>query len=75
MNKIRGFARDDGTVIVYAQRVDPFNHHFVRLAHRVCLCATWETAIRLHQLKQRKNMHRDVGKVLSRLVHIDAFGV
>jgi hypothetical protein len=74
VNKIRGFARDDGTVIVYSQRADPFMRHLVRVAHRVYLYANWGTAIRLHQLKQQKNMRGDAGKVLSRQVRFDAFG-
>ena len=62
VNKIRGFARDDGTVIVYSQRADPFIRHLVRAAHRVYLYANWGTAIRLNQLKQQNNLRGAGGK-------------
>jgi len=75
VNKIRGFARDDGTVIVYSQRTDPFMRHLIRAAHRVYLYANWETAIRINQLKKQKNMLGQGGKALSRQVRFDSFGV
>ncbi len=75
VNKIRGFARDDGTVIVYSQRADPFIRHLVRAAHRVYLYANWGTAIRLNQLKQQNNLRGAGGKVLSCQVRLDVSGV
>jgi hypothetical protein len=73
VNKIRGFARDDGTVIVYSQRADPFMRHLIRAAHRVYLYADWKAAIRFHQSKKQKQMQRGCGKFLSRQVRFDAF--
>jgi len=74
VNKIRGFARDDGTAIVYSQRLDPFMRHLVRAAHRVYLYADWQTAIRFHQSKKQRNIRGEGEKAHSRQVRFDAFG-
>jgi hypothetical protein len=74
VNKIREFARNEGTVIVYSQRVDPFMRQLVRAAHRVYLYANWKTTIRLHQLKKQRTMNGETGRKSSSQVRIDAFG-
>jgi hypothetical protein len=74
VNKLRGFARDDGTVIVYSQRADPFMRHLLRAAHRVYLYADWQTVIRVHQSKKQKNMRVSGGRGTARQVRFDAFG-
>lgn len=73
VNKIKGFARDHGTVIVYSQRADPFMRHLVRAAHRVYLYADWQTAIRVHQSKKQKNLRVNGGARPGRQVRFDAF--
>jgi hypothetical protein len=74
VNRIREFARNEGTVIVYSRQADPFMRQLVRAAHRVYLYANWETAIRLHQMKKQRNMHGEKGKKPSSQIRIDAFG-
>jgi hypothetical protein len=48
VNKIRAFARENGTVIVYSQKTDRFMRHLMRAAHRVYLYEDWSKRARLH---------------------------
>jgi hypothetical protein len=51
-NKIRAFARETGTVIIYSDRMDHFMHHMMRTAHRVYLYAEWGDLIRMRIRRQ-----------------------
>jgi len=52
VNKIRAFAQENGTVIVYAEGPDRFMRQVMRAAHRVYLYADWGDLIRRHTGRQ-----------------------
>ena len=45
-NKIKTFAREHGTVIIYSDQIDRFMRHIMRASHRVYLYAEWADLIR-----------------------------
>lgn len=73
VNKIRGFARDDGTVIVYSRTADHFMRHLVRAAHRVYLYANWGVLIRRNMVKKQKCQGKQGGGSSSRQARFNAF--
>ena len=54
VNKIRAFAHENGTVIVYSEGTDRFMRQVIRAAHRVYLYADWGDLIRRHTGRQHR---------------------
>jgi hypothetical protein len=60
VNKIKAFAHENGTVIVYSEGSDRFMCQIMRAAHRVYLYADWGDLIRRHTVRQHRQ-DRDMG--------------
>jgi hypothetical protein len=57
VNKIRAFAHQNGTVIVYSESTDRFMRQVMRAAHRVYIYAEWGELIRRRMQRQRLQGH------------------
>ena len=57
VNKIRAFAHQNGTVIVYSEGTDRFMRQVMRAAHRVYIYAEWGDLIRRRIQRQRLQGH------------------
>ncbi|HVP94007.1 MAG TPA: hypothetical protein VMS89_02430 [Methanoregulaceae archaeon] len=57
INKIRAFARENGTVIIYSEGTDRFMRQVMSAAHRVYLYAEWGDLIRRHTRRQHLQGH------------------
>ncbi len=70
ISRLKTFARNEGTVVVYSRNLDRFMRSLLRASGRAYLYADWANIIKNSQLKkQQKN--GSVKRILSRQARLD----
>jgi len=73
INRLKTFAHNEGTVVVYSRNPDRFMRSLIRASGRVYLYADWTNVIRNSQLKkQQKN--GPARRIVSRQTRLDQIG-
>jgi hypothetical protein len=73
INRLKTFARNEGTVVVYSRYLDRFMRSLIRASGRVYLYADWANVIRNSQeKKQRKN--GSAKRIVYRQARLDQVG-
>ena len=71
INRLKTFARNEGTVVVYSRYLDRFMRSLLRASGRAYLYADWANVIRNSQLKKQQKRDGPPRRIVSRQVRLD----
>lgn len=75
INRLRTFARNEGTVVVYSRNIDRFMRPLIRASGRAYLYADWTTVIRNSQVKREQKKGEQGPRIVSRQARLDQVGM
>jgi hypothetical protein len=71
ISRLKTFARNEGTVVVYSRNLDRFMRSLIRASGRAYIYADWATVIRNSQLKKQQNRGGNGRRIVSRQARLD----
>lgn len=71
ISRLKNFARNEGTVVVYSRNLDRFMRSLIRASARVYLYADWTTVIRNSLVKKQQKRDGPTRRTISRQVRLD----
>jgi hypothetical protein len=71
ISRLKTFARNEGTVVVYSRNLDRFMRSLIRASARAYIYADWTTVIRNSQLKKQQQRDGPPRRIVSRQVRLD----
>ena len=74
INRLKTFARNEGTVVVYSRNLDRFMRALIRASGRAYIYADWANLIRNSQLKKEQRKNGPVRRIVSRQLKLDQVG-
>ncbi|MEI6840982.1 MAG: hypothetical protein WCK53_06935 [Methanomicrobiales archaeon] len=74
INRLKTFAHNEGTVVVYSRSLDRFMRPLIRASGRVYLYADWANVIRNSQEKKQQKKNGPGRRIISRQARLDQVG-
>ncbi len=71
INRLKTFARNEGTVVVYSRNLDRFMRSLIRASGRAYIYADWANVIRNSQLRKQQKRDGPTRRIVSRQVRLD----
>jgi hypothetical protein len=71
INRLKTFARNEGTVVVYSRNLDRFMRSLIRASGRAYIYADWANVIRNSQLKKQQKRDGPPRRLVSRQARLD----
>ncbi len=75
INRLKTFARNDGTVVVYSRNLDRFMRSLLRSSGRAYVYADWKNVMRNNQLKKQQRERGHSQRIVYRQARLDQSGV
>ena len=71
ISRLKTFARNEGTVVVYSRNLDRFMRSLIRASSRAYIYADWANVIRNSQVKKQQKRDGPTRRIVSRQVRLD----
>lgn len=71
ISRLKTFARNEGTVVMYSRNLDRFMRSLIRASTRVYVYADWANVIRNSQLKKQQKRDGPTRRIVSRQVRLN----
>jgi hypothetical protein len=71
ISRLKNFARNEGTVVVYSRNLDRFMRSLIRASSKVYVCADWITVIRNNLVKKQQKRDGPTRRIVFRQVRLD----